>query len=448
MDWPCAEADFNDHDFGTFKYQHRPFKIIRKLRSDKELKCWNIESPEDLQRWIDENRIPIRDSCEYGTFAILFSRGVDARLSCPLHIPVTMDKFYQLIQLFHIHRMIVRTICRKITYFSRLYSLRENPGGNIVYTARMSSSWPEDIAMSSTHLSHKRLNLSVFYGCGESQASKIMKRLEMARNAIYHPMLPAGILVELDRDRMVEQVSSAFDSFIQKTEDLCFTSCDPERIMDKDGESTGQLSYLYNDTRELVKGIRKVKSQISDMCSHIRELHKRKRGSHKRLRPRRRADTDFDAYSNTSSVATRIYERLQEIEAEYDEKLDQCHMVTDGLAFSTQLAADRANIQIAVDTRQENARMRLISLVTMVYLPVTSVATIFSMGVFNWTAASQQSVFTFYFWIYIAIAGGLTVVTVGSWWALTRTTPRRMSDSTTDLASTISSTTYGREDMV
>ncbi|OTA95592.1 hypothetical protein M434DRAFT_28715 [Hypoxylon sp. CO27-5] len=430
MDWPSAQADFDDNDFDNFTYEPRPFKIIRKL-------------------WSSDHQSLIQDSYEYGTFAILFSRGGNTEISCPSYLPVKKDGFNKLIELFHIHRRIVRTIRRGISYFSRMYPPREGSSGNsIVYTARMSSTWPEDaVALSSTYLIHKKLNLSVFYGCNERQASNIKKRLATAGPAIYHPMLPAGILVELDRDRLVARVEDAFDSFINKTEDLCFTSCDPQRIMDKDGERTGELSYLYNDAKELVKGIRKVKHQISDMSNHIRELHKRKRGPHRRLRSERRTSAKVDMYSKPSSVGAQICERLQEIEAEYDEKIDQCHMVTNGLAFSTQLAANRANIQIAVDTRQENVRMRLISLVTMVYLPVTSVATIFSMGVFNWGTATQQSVFSFYFWIYIAIAGGLTVLTVGSWWVLTRT-PRRLSDSTTDLSSTFSSTVRRIEGMV
>lgn len=42
------------------------------------------------------------------------------------------------------------------------------------------------------------------------------------------------------------------------------------------------------------------------------------------------------------------------------------------------------------------------------------------MGVFNWGAAEGQSVLTFYFWVYIAIGGGLTILTLGLWWWLTR----------------------------
>lgn len=47
------------------------------------------------------------------------------------------------------------------------------------------------------------------------------------------------------------------------------------------------------------------------------------------------------------------------------------------------------------------------------------------MGVFNWNVTAGKSVLTFYFWVYIAIGGGLTVVTVGLWWFLTQTRQRK-----------------------
>ena len=42
------------------------------------------------------------------------------------------------------------------------------------------------------------------------------------------------------------------------------------------------------------------------------------------------------------------------------------------------------------------------------------------MGVFNWDPSPDKPVLTLYFWIYIGLAMGLTAVTVGLWWFLTR----------------------------
>jgi hypothetical protein len=52
------------------------------------------------------------------------------------------------------------------------------------------------------------------------------------------------------------------------------------------------------------------------------------------------------------------------------------------------------------------------------------------MGVFNWNAEKGQSVVTVYFWIYIGVAGGLTLLTITTWLLLT--VPKRQRNSRTE----------------
>jgi hypothetical protein len=52
------------------------------------------------------------------------------------------------------------------------------------------------------------------------------------------------------------------------------------------------------------------------------------------------------------------------------------------------------------------------------------------MGVFNWNAGQGQSVVTIYFWIFIGVAGGLTLLTVITW--LLVTSPKRKVDATSE----------------
>ncbi|KAI1656465.1 hypothetical protein F4813DRAFT_135484 [Daldinia decipiens] len=434
MDWPNVEECFDDNDFGNFKYNQSRFKIIRKLQSDKELICWDIQSAEDLREWIEKNQFLIDRVCEHGIFAIIFNRSSSLDYSSPSYLPVSKHGFSQLIEIFRIHRSIVRTIRREITYFSRLYIRKGIPGSNsIVYTARTSSAWPDDIALSSTYLSHRKLSLSVFYGCNDKQSSNIERRLAEAGDAVYHPMLTPGILIELDRKRLVEEVESVLDPFVLSTEALCCTSRDLESILNRDGENTDELLNLYTNTSELAKGIRKVKRQISDMCKHTHELEaifvtpRRKWKSRRKSGPGNKDRVQYDASSMSSNIETRVRERLSEIKSEYDEKLDECQMVLNGLNFTTQMASGHVarhqtftNTRISIETKRDNAQMRSIALMTMIYLPLTSVASIFSMGVFNWEATEGQSVLTFYFWVYIAIGGGLTILTLGLWWGRTR----------------------------
>lgn len=431
MDWQCAESSFDDNDFENLKYEPRPFKIILKVGSASQPECWDIESHEGLREWITENT-PKCEGYVDGIIAIIFSRGGDSFYSHPSYLPVTKNDFNTLIDLFNIHRTIVRTIRREITYFSCAPCLNEDRDGmdSFVYTARMSSEWPHDIALSSTYLVQRRLSLSVFYGCNAVQAQNIETRVRNAGQSVNHPMLAPGIFIELDRDRLVGQVEKVTDLYMSSTEELDRGVRIPQTSISL-GDSHDQLSYLYNDSMQLVKGIGKVKRQISDMYRHTYDINKALRLAKDRRRPHRRSSLDhipcprLGACPISSQTGTQICQHLLEIEAEYNEKLDQCHMIPQGLTFATKMAADYANIRISIGSRQENAQMRSIALVTMFYLPLTSVASIFSMGVFNWNVTAGKSVLTFYFWVYIAIGGGLTVVTVGLWWFLTQTRQRK-----------------------
>ncbi|KAI1087150.1 hypothetical protein F5B19DRAFT_89000 [Rostrohypoxylon terebratum] len=428
MDWQCAESSFDDNDFNNFKYEPGTFKIVMKVGFENDLERWDIESHEALSRWITENKPRYEGSVD-GIIAIIFRRGENSPYSSPSYLPVTRSDFSKLIEIFKIHRTIVRTIRREITYFSSVACLGQDNNdidSLAAYTARMSIDWPGDIAMSSTYLIQRRLSLSVFFGCNEIQAHNIEMRMENAGQSVNHPMLAPGILVELDRDRLAAKVDSVIDEYTLFMAKLDRGVLSPQTVVSL-GKSYDKLSDLYNDSMLLVKGIGKIKHQISDMYGHTYEINKALRLARNQRKPRRRSSLDHKHSLRLGTcpisphTGTQICQRLLEIEAEYDEKLDQCHMVPQGLTFATKMAADYANIRISIDSQMENSQMRSIAFVTMFYLPLTSVASIFSMGVFNWNATTGQSVLTFYFWVYLAIGGGLTVVTLGLWWFLTRT---------------------------
>lgn len=214
----------------------------------------------------------------------------------------------------------------------------------LVYTGRMCSTWPNGIAMSSVYLHQKRLNLSVFYGCNKDQMNSIYGRLCKAGTAIYHPMLASGILVELDRKRLIDQIESVTSNFEEIIQTFSSNSQVPESIFTDNfigqDRNVQQLPCLYIENRLLAKGVRIVKHQILGMIQHTYELERMPNvtpRSHKSLDFGDSIEAKQDLYPEQSNMGLRIRERLIEIRIEYDQKLDQCHMVLDGLGFTTQL---------------------------------------------------------------------------------------------------------------
>ncbi|KAF4498116.1 hypothetical protein FAGAP_5708 [Fusarium agapanthi] len=77
------------------------------------------------------------------------------------------------------------------------------------------------------------------------------------------------------------------------------------------------------------------------------------------------------------------------------------------------------NVEIALATSQDSRHMKSIALVTMIFLPGTFFASMFSMGFFEWESDDGTvSVFQS-FWVYVVLAAGFTALTVGAWWKTT-----------------------------
>lgn len=80
----------------------------------------------------------------------------------------------------------------------------------------------------------------------------------------------------------------------------------------------------------------------------------------------------------------------------------------------------QASKKIAEDSGKDSNAMKLIAIVTMVYLPGTFVATCFSMGLFQWNAKSF-GVVNPRIWVYVLFTTLLTALTIGcfatwTWW--------------------------------
>ncbi|KAF4634377.1 hypothetical protein G7Y89_g3742 [Cudoniella acicularis] len=113
-------------------------------------------------------------------------------------------------------------------------------------------------------------------------------------------------------------------------------------------------------------------------------------------------------------IGDKIKNRIQTVSDEYDEKIRDCTMRVDGMAMATQWAHGETNVEIALSTSRESKHMRSIAIVTMVFLPGTFFASVFSMTFFNWSN-SEGSVVSKHVWIYVVVTVFFTLLTIGSW---------------------------------
>ncbi|KAL6823922.1 hypothetical protein V8C40DRAFT_246843 [Trichoderma camerunense] len=68
--------------------------------------------------------------------------------------------------------------------------------------------------------------------------------------------------------------------------------------------------------------------------------------------------------------------------------------------------------EMAVASKQDSSAMKIIALLTTFFLPGTFIASFFAMPLFNWSEPSLHQVANSHFWVYWAVTGPLTLVTM------------------------------------
>ena len=92
------------------------------------------------------------------------------------------------------------------------------------------------------------------------------------------------------------------------------------------------------------------------------------------------------------------------------------------------------NLAFNVVNQQDTKAMRIISIVTLTFLPATFVSTLFSMSFFNFDQELGSWKMSGWIWVYFVIAVPLTVMTIAVWVWGARVW-RRLGGTTTSQAS-------------
>lgn len=252
------------------------------------------------------------------------------------------------------------------------------------YSMRMTKEWPSDLAISATYVRDTQRTMAVIYGCEEEHKKNIIARLRRAGNAVAHPMLIVGIFAELARKRLFSLVDDLVETFLQRTEALGNKGRAWRQILNSEGEKPGDLLQIYNDSRSRIRALNIAKVQVSKMIAHSEELAAEigvgKAGGDQK-RKTDSAYLEYERQTMLDQADRQIRERLDELLDEYDRKIEDCRMVQEDLSAATQMVAGHLarretelSTNIALRAKRDNAQMKWIALLGMIYLPVSSVA--------------------------------------------------------------------------
>ncbi|EQB54938.1 hypothetical protein CGLO_05189 [Colletotrichum gloeosporioides Cg-14] len=290
----------------------------------------------------------------------------------------------------------------------------------------MATTLPDDLALSSTYIPSTGSTFAVVYGCTERQMSDIEARIRRSNEQLNHPLLMSGIFVELERKRLVLSVDQLVDEFTLKSDELESEPWNMDPKADEDGQKT-QKDYLKVclRSRSLIDHIQASKRQLSKFLDEIDEVAEELQS----LSPGARWAESPATQTKLGKIGRDMRKRVEDIIREYDDKIDECNKVVYNTSLAVQTVwnhkmrqdsfttteISKANRAMAFDTRHESAQMRTIAILTMIYLPLSSVAAIFSMDMFNWEASAGESIVSKHIWLFAVLTVGLTFLTLVAW---------------------------------
>ncbi|KDN70747.1 hypothetical protein CSUB01_10207 [Colletotrichum sublineola] len=267
------------------------------------------------------------------------------------------------------------------------------------------------------------------YGCKAQTIDLVSRILRKFQDQALHPLLIPMVFAELERKRLFGMLDRKQTSLQQRILDLenKLRGESQSGILEnaknaqsaENADITAQTrdcesTKLWIDVSSLKNGLESLKDQLVKMAEHSEEL-----AATVFKPPPAESAPGTDQYAEERKTGERFAIRLREMVTEFDSKVRSCDSLLGGMTLAAQMESNyytrrdaKVAIIIANLTKKDGSQMRSISLLGMLFLPGTFLATLFSASFFNWTAASSKEVISPWIALYCALTVALTSMTV------------------------------------
>ncbi|TPX16392.1 uncharacterized protein E0L32_004041 [Thyridium curvatum] len=441
MDWDRRTEIWSDFEYDRFSYQPREATVLCKFELEKvEVVSKSLVTAHDWDQWLETGPVA-RDGPPKAGICIIRGKPTLPNISPSIYdLPFKKHIFSRIIDQFHILPTIVRTILRDVAHFSIQEHDNERKGRMISCTARTSTLLRDDMAISSTFLVDAKLSLVVVFGCGKAQKDKIENRLGRLNAADdNHPLLVLGMFAEMERIRLQKDAERLLGRFALRA------SRDHDLDLDMSKAKMTEFLKMCYESRELISHILAFKLQAKKVIHSAEEMDKSERLA--------------ERWSPWAGV--QIQTRLSDVLNELEGNIEDCRMIMDNMSLTMQtswnhfarednkanLSLARASTNLSMDMRRDSSQMRSNALLTMVFLPLTTLAvshqshierfapgaearadlrqSIFSTTFFNWGQTDGHAIVSGYIWVFVVLAVGITTITVGAWYYATHRASRK-----------------------
>ncbi|KAK8107220.1 uncharacterized protein PG998_009233 [Apiospora kogelbergensis] len=279
----------------------------------------------------------------------------------------------------------------------------------------------DDILMSVTSFPYIPLTRGIMYGCTDAIMDDVLLYLRLLKDQAFHPLMLPMVFVEVERRRLIDSLRGEMSILNQRLLDikgrLSSPPAPPEDLPEKD-EATDKMlekdceaAQLWSKVSELKNGVQSLTIILESISTHSRSFL-----------PDTEADLSHSARLRYTHNTEKFQARLEEIMIELKSEVEKCDSVLGGMSLATQMEWNyhsrrdaKANIIIAHASKRDSSQMRYISLLGMVFLPGTFLATLFSMSFFNWIPDGSPQVISPWIGLYCGSAAMLTLLTLWRW---------------------------------
>ncbi|KAK4162971.1 hypothetical protein QBC43DRAFT_290515 [Cladorrhinum sp. PSN259] len=377
MDWPAVSEPFlTDDDIKDFfQYDFEllddtdPCLALGDFHQNELI--WNdVETDEEWTQWLkmpNDNRIVY----SIAKFVRLTSPVEAQMMGIPnphTYLPLSEDRWRRIAKSFSLGRAIRKAMEDNKTYSGFMIRRGVDRDPEELETLEMftavitSTDKLYNVSLSSTYFTKAQLSLAVIFNCDNDQKNLIYRILKASPEVSNHPLLMLGVYAELQRDRMERLVKG-----VHGARDKLMTSLNMEKgQVSRAAVLTWQASCDFREAiaqaKEAEEVIRDTKRQIEKITKHIGDKSEAKK-------------------QELFKEATSRFEcRFEDICIELEGLMSLCKIVAEDLIYTGGLFMGETSRQ---NTIKAGLQATVIAFLAMLYLPMTSIATIFAMPAFQ-----------------------------------------------------------------
>jgi hypothetical protein len=331
---------------------------------------------------------------------------------CPL--PVSSNSLSSILNALQLPPLFPRAVCRHIPIASLFQSFDAPERYGVLLRTNLSHTWQYALAL--TYEKDSNTTTAILFGLRGNEIDDLVYSLRQAAAHTICPSVLPCILVDKALDTLVKDAEERRKSLIQIRFETGSHGFPRQNVFNDswDGRDDLDLDVLMQKL-----------TSLSDACAGITAVCKMQYNFLDAI-------SEFQGrFDPTDSLPASRYARQQlkfftqylhgvESKVTYTKSSVQDQVQTIYTMINlresrSQMILAKASQRLSELSRKDSTDMRVISAVTLVFLPATFTSTFFSASFFNFQPDDSSHIST-WIWLYWAVTALLTAVVLASWW--------------------------------